>query len=88
MANIKSQIKRIKTNEKARKQNASMKSMVRTASKKVRTAVENKDLAAAEALLKEAFKVIDKSHSAGVQTKNTVSRQKASLQNLVNTLKA
>lgn len=88
MANIKSQIKRIKTNEKARKQNASMKSMVRTASKKVRTAVENKDLATAEALLKEAFKVIDKSYSAGVQAKNTVSRQKASLQNLVNTLKA
>ena len=88
MANIKSQIKRIKTNEKARKQNASMKSMVRTASKKVRTAVENKDLATAEALLKEAFKVIDKSYSAGVQDKNTGSRQKASLQNLVNTLKA
>lgn len=88
MANIKSQIKRIKTNEKAHERNVSMKSMVRTASKKVKEAVAAKDLEKAEALLKEAFKVIDKSYSDGVQPQNTVARQKASLQKLVNTLKA
>lgn len=87
MANIKSQIKRIGTNEKARLRNASAKSALRTASKKVRLAVEAKDLAKAETLLREAFRLIDKSASDGVQHKNTVRRQKAELQRLVNTLK-
>lgn len=88
MANIKSQIKRNLTNEKARQRNASAKSAIRTASKKVRKAVESKDLANAEVLLKEAFRLIDKSVSDGVQHQNTASRQKATLQKLVNSLKA
>lgn len=87
MANIKSQIKRNKTNEAARLRNKSAKSAVRTAAKKVRTAVEAKDLAAAEAALVEAFRLIDKSVSDGVQHKNTGARQKSELQNLVNSLK-
>ncbi|MCF0108247.1 MAG: 30S ribosomal protein S20 [Bacilli bacterium] len=87
MANIKSQIKRIGTNEKARARNASAKSAIRTASKKVRLAVENKDVANAEVLLKKAFCLIDKSVSDGVQAKNTASRQKATLQKLVNSIK-
>ncbi len=88
MANIKSSKERIKTNEKARERNASIKSSVRTASKKVRVAVQNGDLENAEILLKEAFRLIDKSYNDGVYKKNTVSRQKSSLQNLVNSLKA
>ena len=44
MANIKSQIKRNKTNEKARQRNASAKSAIRTSIKKVKLAVEAKDL--------------------------------------------
>lgn len=87
MANIKSQIKRNETNEKARQRNASKKSAIRTASKKVRLAVEAKDLAKAEELLIKAFSLIDKSVSDGVQHQNTASRQKASLQRLVNDLK-
>ena len=87
MANIKSQVKRIGTNEKARARNASAKSAIRTASKKVRLAVEAKDLAAAEKNLVEAFRLIDKSVSDGVQHKNTASRQKGELQRLVNSLK-
>ena len=51
MAQIKSQMKRIITNEKARQRNVSIRSEVRTASKKVRVAVEAKDLAAAEQAL-------------------------------------
>ena len=50
MANIKSQIKRIVTNEKARVRNSSAKSAMRTAIKKVKLAVEAKDLAKAEVL--------------------------------------
>ena len=48
MANIKSQIKRIGTSEKARQRNAAKKSAVRTAAKKVRLAVQAKDLEAAK----------------------------------------
>ena len=87
MANIKSQVKRIKTNEKARQRNASKKSAIRTAMKKVRLAVEAKDLVKAEELLKAAFRLIDKSVSDGVQHKNTAARQKAELSRLVNSIK-
>ena len=87
MANIKSQIKRNRTNEEARLRNKATKSALRTASKKVRVAVEAKDLAAAEAALVEAFRLIDKSVSDGVQHKNTGARQKSEVQRLVNSLK-
>ena len=87
MANIKSQIKRNKTNEKARQRNKAAKSAIRTASKKVRVAVEAKDLEAAEKALLAATSLIDKSVSDGVQHKNTASRQKSELQRLVNSLK-
>ena len=84
MANIKSQIKRIGTNEKARKRNASAKSAIRTASKKVRLAVAAGNKEEAVALLKKAYSLIDKSVSDGIQHKNTAARQKAELANLVN----
>lgn len=87
MANIKSQIKRNLTNEKARVRNASAKSAVRTAIKKVKLAVEAKDLAKAEELAKEAFRLIDKTVSDGIQPKNTASRQKGEVQRLVNSIK-
>jgi small subunit ribosomal protein S20 len=87
MANIKSQIKRIGTNEKARVRNASAKSAVRTSIKKVRLAVEAKDLAKAEEALRAAERLIDKSVSDGIQHKNTASRQKSEIRRLVNSLK-
>ena len=87
MANIKSQIKRNRTNEIARLRNKSAKSAVRTAMKKVRTAVEAKDLAAAEANLQQALCLIDKTVSDGIQHKNTAARQKSEMQRLVNSLK-
>ena len=87
MATIKSQIKRNRTNEIARDRNRAAKSAIRTASKKVRVAVEAKDLATAEAALVNAFRLIDKSVSDGIQHKNTASRQKGELQRLVNSLK-
>lgn len=86
MANIKSQEKRIVTNEKAHKINAAYKSAVRTASKKVRVAVEANDVESATNLLKVAFKLIDKSVSKGIQNKKAAARQKSHLQTLVNGL--
>ena len=87
MANIKSQIKRNRTNEEARKRNASAKSACRTAAKKVRLAVEAKDLVKAEEALKVAFRLIDKTVSDGIQHQNTAARQKGELQRLVNSIK-
>lgn len=84
MANIKSQIKRIGTNEKARQRNASAKSAIRTAMKKVRLAVASGDLENAKVLLNLAYSRIDKSVSDGIQHKNTAARQKAELAKLVN----
>ena len=87
MANIKSQIKRNRTNEKARQRNVSAKSACRTAAKKVRLAVEAKDLAKAEEALNAAFRLIDKTVSDGIQHENTAARQKGELQRLVNSIK-
>lgn len=88
MANIKSQQKRILTNEKNRLANASFKSKMRTAIKKVNAAVANKDLELATSLLPEAVALIDKSVKEGVQQLNTASRQKSALMKAVNSLKA
>lgn len=88
MAQIKSQKKRILTNEKARVKNAAAKSAMRTAIKKVKKACDEKDLAAAKASLPIAISLIDKSVSDGVQKLNTANRQKCSLNRLVNSLEA
>lgn len=87
MANIKSQIKRVGTNEKSRAENSSVKAAVRTEMKKVRLAVEAGELEKAEAALRVAVAKIDKSVSKGVQSKKTAARQKSHLQALVNGLK-
>ena len=86
MANIKSQVKRIKTNEKARLANASFKSSMRTAIKAVEAAVKAGDKELAVKLLTVAYSKIDKSVSRGIQHRNTAARQKAQLSALVNTL--
>ena len=87
MPQIKSQIKRAKTNEKARIRNHAVKSQVRTSIKKVRLAVDAKDYAKASSLLNNAISLIDKSVSKGVQHRNTADRQKSSLTTLVNSIK-
>lgn len=86
MAQIKSQIKRIETNEKARQRNVSVRSRIATESKKVRVAVEKKDVEGAKAALKVALRLIDKSVTAGVYARNTAARKKSSLTKLVNSL--
>lgn len=86
MANIKSQVKRIKTNEKARLANASFKSSMKTAIKAVEKAVAANNKEEAIKLLPVAFKKIDKSVSRGIQHKNTAARQKSRIAKLVNAL--
>ena len=86
MANIKSQIKRNRTNEDARLRNKSAKSAIRTAMKNVRLAVEAKDKTKALEAEKVAYKLIDKSVSDGVQHANTGARQKSTIARLVKSL--
>lgn len=87
MANIKQQIKRIRTNEKARKANMSFKSSMKTAMKAVYDAVEAKDLEKSQVALNFAYKKLDKAQAKGIVHKNYVARHKSQLAAAVNTLK-
>lgn len=86
MANIKSQIKRNRTNEEARLRNKSAKSAIRTAMKATKLAVEAKDKKLATEKMNAAFRLIDKSVSDGIQHANTAARQKSTLSRLVDSL--
>ena len=79
MANIKSQIKRNKTNEKAHERNKAVKSELKTAVRNTRKAIAGGDKAAAEAALKTATKKLDKAVSKGVLHKNQASNRKSAL---------
>ncbi len=87
MANIKSQIKRNKTNEKARLRNISYKSKLRTAMKAVKVACESKDVEKATLALNKAVSIIDRAVVKGIVHTKTAAREKSSLQNLVNSIK-
>ena len=87
MANIKSQKKRIKTNEKARQRNMSFKSKVRTAIKKVEADVKANAKEKAISDLNVAISLLDKSVVKGVFHHKTARREKSRLQLLVNNLK-
>ncbi|TFV67473.1 UNVERIFIED_ORG: 30S ribosomal protein S20 [Bacillus sp. AZ43] len=79
MANIKSQMKRIKTNEKARQRNVAVKSALKTAVRRVRTAAEAGDAAAAATALATATKALDKAASKGIIHKNQAANRKSGL---------
>ncbi len=84
MANIKSQIKRNRTNELARQRNKSVKSSLKTSVRKVRTAAEAGDKAVAEVELKAACRGLDKAVSKGVIHANQAANRKSALTVLVN----
>ncbi|TVL91883.1 30S ribosomal protein S20 [Streptomyces sp. SAJ15] len=86
MANIKSQIKRNKTNEKARLRNKSIKSSVKTAIRKAREAVAAGDLEKATVAVREASKKLDKAASKGVIHKNAAANKKSALAQQVSSL--
>ena len=86
MANIKSQIKRIKTNEKARQRNKAVKSSVKTAIRKVREAAAAGDKDKAIELQRAAARALDKAASKGVIHKNQAANKKSALAKLVNNL--
>ena len=86
MANIKSQIKRNRTNEKARLRNQAVKSALKTDVRKVRAAVADGDKDAAAEALKAASRSLDKAVSKGVIHKNQAANRKSALAQQVNAL--
>jgi small subunit ribosomal protein S20 len=86
VANIKSQIKRIQTNEKARLRNKSVKSSVKTAIRKFREAAEAGDKEKAVELLHEASRKLDKAASKGVIHANQAANKKSAMAKRANQL--
>ncbi|MFI6102895.1 30S ribosomal protein S20 [Streptomyces sp. NPDC093595] len=86
MANIKSQIKRNKTNEKARLRNKAVKSSLKTAIRKAREAAAAGDVEKATVAAREASRKLDKAVSKGVIHKNAAANKKSALAAKVATL--
>jgi small subunit ribosomal protein S20 len=79
LANIKSQIKRNKQNEKRRQRNRVYRGRARTEVKKARTAIESENLEEARQATLSAISALDKAAEKGVIHKNNASRRKSRL---------
>ena len=79
MANIKSQKKRILTNEKARQRNKAVKSALKTHIRKFREAAAEGDVEKAQELAKVACKALDKAATKGVIHANQAANRKSAI---------
>jgi len=86
VANIKSQIKRNRTNERNRVRNQSTKSALRTAIRNLREATAAGDREEAGALLVATSRQLDKAASKGVIHQNQAANKKSALAKAVNGL--
>jgi small subunit ribosomal protein S20 len=86
VANIKSQIKRNRTNERARLRNKSVKSSLRTTIRKFREAAEAGEKEKAAELLVSTSRKLDKAASTGVIHKNQAANKKSALARAYNKL--
>ena len=79
MANIKSQIKRNRQNEKRRLRNKSVKSALKTAVRKFHESAATGDVEASTALLRDAARKLDKAASKGVIHANQAANRKSAI---------
>jgi small subunit ribosomal protein S20 len=79
VANIKSQIKRNKQNEKAHQRNKAVKSSLRTSVRKFREAADAGDAAGATEAMRAACANLDKAASKGVIHKNQAANRKSAI---------
>lgn len=86
MPNIKSQKKRVLTNEKARLRNKAVRSEIKTQMKKVDAAVEAADATAAATEAATVGRMLDKAVSKGVFHKNTAANKKSGVARRVNSI--
>jgi small subunit ribosomal protein S20 len=88
VANIKSQIKRNRQNEKRRLRNKSVKSSLKTAVRKFHEAVEAGDVEKATILMRDASRKLDKAVSKGVIHSNQAANRKSAIAKRVVSLSA
>jgi small subunit ribosomal protein S20 len=88
VANIKSQIKRNRQNEKARLRNKSVKSSLKTVIRKLHEASAAGDTEKATVLLCDASRKLDKAVSKGVIHKNQAANRKSAIAKRVSSLSA
>ena len=88
MANSPQAKKRARQSERRRNHNASLRSVVRTMIKKVNTAIDTGDAAAAKAAYDSAVPVIDRMADKGIIHKNKASRHKSRMNKQVKALAA
>ena len=86
MANIKSQIKRNKQNEKRHERNKAVKSGLKTAIRKFREALDSGDKDQALTLGREANRQLDKAASKGVIHKNQAANRKSAISKTASSL--
>ena len=86
MANIKSQIKRNKQNEKARLRNKAVKSELKTSVRKFREAADAGNAEAAVAAMRSASVKLDKAVSKGVIHRNQAANRKSAIASRLNDL--
>ena len=86
MANIKSQIKRIRTNEVARVRNKRVKSALKTSIRRFREAADSGDRERALTELQTASRQLDKAASKGVIHANQAANKKSSMAQRANSL--
>jgi small subunit ribosomal protein S20 len=79
VANIKSQIKRIRTNLKAQERNKAVKSEVKSAVRATRDAIAAGDKEKATDALRVAARKLDKAASKGVIHKNQAANRKSAI---------
>jgi small subunit ribosomal protein S20 len=88
MANIKSQIKRNKQNEKAHQRNKAVKSALKTHVRKFREATEAGSVEEATTALRQASRQLDKAVSKGIIHKNQAANRKSAIAKQLNELQS
>jgi small subunit ribosomal protein S20 len=88
MANIKSQIKRNKQNEKRAERNKAVRTALKTSTKKIRTAVDSGDAEEAQARQRETARSLDKAVAKGIVHRRTAARRKSRLAKAVGSVGA
>ena len=86
MANIKSQIKRNKQNQKRRMRNRVYRGTARTYVRKAEAAIKVGDAQASQEEVLKAIKALDKASSKGVINKNNAARRKSRMVKKLNTM--
>jgi small subunit ribosomal protein S20 len=79
VANIKSQIKRNRTNEKARQRNKAVRSSLKTSVRKFREAAAAGDTEGANTLMRQAARALDKAASKGMIHANAAANKKSAM---------